>query len=118
MARPKIAVFSGPTATIQNSEPLVTSNKARARHGLLWHWLVGRSASEPGRLRHGDRGRPPLWHRLLRRSASESGTLCPGDGAMEGATAPPEGGNVGYPHNTYWFMLTRCYNASAISYKN
>jgi hypothetical protein len=32
--RPKIAVFSGPTATIQNSEPLVTSNKARARYGL------------------------------------------------------------------------------------
>ena len=56
MARPKIAVFSGPTATIQNSEPLVTSNKARARHGLLWHWLVGRSASESGRLRHGDGG--------------------------------------------------------------
>ncbi|MGH7334281.1 MAG: asparaginase domain-containing protein [Candidatus Rokuibacteriota bacterium] len=34
MAKPTIAVFSGPTATIQNSEPLVTSNKARARHGL------------------------------------------------------------------------------------
>ena len=34
MAKPKIAVFSGPTATIQNSEPLVTSNKARARYGL------------------------------------------------------------------------------------
>src|SRR6516165_8068103 len=34
MAKPRIAVFSGPTATIQNSEPLVTSNKARARHGL------------------------------------------------------------------------------------
>ena len=33
-AKPKIAVFSGPTATIQNSEPLVTSNKARARYGL------------------------------------------------------------------------------------
>jgi hypothetical protein len=32
--KPRIAVFSGPTATIQNSEPLVTSNKARARHGL------------------------------------------------------------------------------------
>jgi hypothetical protein len=32
--QPKIAVFSGPTATIQNSEPLVTSNKARARYGL------------------------------------------------------------------------------------
>lgn len=33
-SRPRIAVFSGPTATIQNSEPLVTSNKARARSGL------------------------------------------------------------------------------------
>ena len=33
-AKPKIAVFSGPTATIQNSEPLVTSNKARAKYGL------------------------------------------------------------------------------------
>ena len=32
--RPKIAVFSGPTATIQNSEPLVTSNKAREKFGL------------------------------------------------------------------------------------
>ncbi len=32
--RPKIAVFSGPTATIQNSEPLVTSNKARIKYRL------------------------------------------------------------------------------------
>ncbi|GAB4232010.1 MAG: asparaginase domain-containing protein [Elainellaceae cyanobacterium] len=32
--RLKIAVFSGPTATIHNSEPLVTSNKARAKHNL------------------------------------------------------------------------------------
>ncbi|MBI2209980.1 MAG: asparaginase [Deltaproteobacteria bacterium] len=32
--KPKIAVFSGPTATIQNSEPLVTSNKGREKHGL------------------------------------------------------------------------------------
>lgn len=32
--KPCIAVFSGPTATIQNSEPLVTSNKARERYGL------------------------------------------------------------------------------------
>ena len=32
--KPKIAVFSGTTATIQNSEPLVTSNKAREKHGL------------------------------------------------------------------------------------
>lgn len=34
MARPRIAVFSGPTATIGNSPPLVTSNKARAQYGL------------------------------------------------------------------------------------
>src|SRR5712692_9597438 len=33
-AKPRIAVFSGPTATIQNSEPLVTSNKARQTYGL------------------------------------------------------------------------------------
>ncbi len=30
----RIAVFSGPTATVQNSEPLVTGNKAREKHGL------------------------------------------------------------------------------------
>jgi hypothetical protein len=29
-----VAVFSGPTATIQNSAPLLTSNKARRLHGL------------------------------------------------------------------------------------
>jgi L-asparaginase len=34
MTRPTIAVFSGPTATVQNSEPLVTSNKARRKYGL------------------------------------------------------------------------------------
>ncbi len=34
MSRPRIAVFSGPKATIQNSEPLVTSNKARQKYGL------------------------------------------------------------------------------------
>jgi hypothetical protein len=33
-AKPKIAVFSGPTATIQNNAPLVTSNKAREKYGL------------------------------------------------------------------------------------
>jgi hypothetical protein len=32
--RPKIAHLSGPTATIQNSPPLVTSNKARRKYGL------------------------------------------------------------------------------------
>ncbi len=30
----RIAVFAGPTATIQNSPPLVTSNKARQKYGL------------------------------------------------------------------------------------
>jgi L-asparaginase len=34
MNKLRIAHMSGPTATIQNSPPLVTSNKARARHGL------------------------------------------------------------------------------------
>jgi hypothetical protein len=34
MTKPRIAVFSGPTATVQNSEPLVTSNKARRKHNL------------------------------------------------------------------------------------
>ena len=34
MAKPRIAHLTGPNATIQNSPPLVTSNKARARHGL------------------------------------------------------------------------------------
>jgi len=32
--KPRIAVFSGPLSTIQNSEPLVTSNKAREKFGL------------------------------------------------------------------------------------
>lgn len=33
-SKPRIAVFAGPTATIMNSAPLVTSNLARRRHGL------------------------------------------------------------------------------------
>ena len=32
--RKRIVVFSGPTATVQNTVPLVTSNKARAKYGL------------------------------------------------------------------------------------
>ncbi|HLG69844.1 MAG TPA: asparaginase domain-containing protein [Chloroflexota bacterium] len=34
MPRPRIAVFSGATSTIANTEPLITSNKARAKYGL------------------------------------------------------------------------------------
>ena len=33
-SRKRIAIFSGPTATIQNTVPLVTSNKAREKHAL------------------------------------------------------------------------------------
>jgi hypothetical protein len=33
-SRRRIAVFSGPTATVQNTVPLVTSNKARHKYGL------------------------------------------------------------------------------------
>jgi L-asparaginase len=32
--KPRIAHFAGPNATIQNSPPLVTANKARAKYGL------------------------------------------------------------------------------------
>jgi len=32
--KPRIAVFAGPTATVQNTEPLVTSNKAREQYGI------------------------------------------------------------------------------------
>jgi L-asparaginase len=34
MAKARIAHLAGPTATVQNTPPLVTSNKARQRHGL------------------------------------------------------------------------------------
>ena len=34
MAKPRIAHLAGPNATIQNTPPLVTSNKARSLHGL------------------------------------------------------------------------------------
>jgi len=33
-ARPRIAHFAGPNATIQNSPPVLTSNKARRKYGL------------------------------------------------------------------------------------
>ena len=42
--KPRIAIFSGPTATVQNSRPLITSNKARQRHGLP---LLKDSAGQP-----------------------------------------------------------------------
>jgi L-asparaginase/Glu-tRNA(Gln) amidotransferase subunit D len=53
--RPAIAVFAGPTATILNSAPLVTSNRARARHGLppstdAWGKALPFDALRPQRL--------------------------------------------------------------------
>lgn len=54
-ARPRIAVFAGATATILNTAPLITSNLARARHGLplikdRWGETVRFDALRPQRL--------------------------------------------------------------------
>jgi hypothetical protein len=54
-ARPRIAVFAGATATILNTAPLITSNLARARHGLPlirdpWAQAVRFDALRPQRL--------------------------------------------------------------------
>jgi L-asparaginase len=42
----RIAHLAGPNATIQNTPPLVTSNKARAKHGLP---LLSNSDGTPAR---------------------------------------------------------------------
>ena len=51
MPKPKIAVFSGPRATVTNSPPLVTSNKARLPGEPLipgrFDHLVGQLLYEP-----------------------------------------------------------------------
>ena len=51
MPKPKIAVFSGPRATVTNSPPLVTSNKARLPGEPLlpgrFDHLVGQLLHEP-----------------------------------------------------------------------
>ena len=46
MAKARIAHLAGPSATIQNTPPLVTSNKARAQHGLK---LVANKDGSPAR---------------------------------------------------------------------
>src|SRR5207237_8367612 len=46
MAKARIAHLAGPNATIQNTPPLITSNKARAMHGLP---LLTDSDGTPGR---------------------------------------------------------------------
>jgi len=44
--KPRIAHLAGPNATIQNTPPLVTSNKARAKHDLS---LLADPDGKPGR---------------------------------------------------------------------
>ena len=43
MSKARIAHLAGPNATIQNTPPLVTSNKARARHNLALLFATGTS---------------------------------------------------------------------------
>ena len=81
--RPRIAVFSGPNATIQNNKPLVTSNKAREQYGLP----LQRDAS----------GQPLVdWPRYQRLAAPvivyvEMFTAHPLEGDAKELYAPPDG---------------------------
>jgi hypothetical protein len=64
----RIAHLAGPNATIQNTPPLVTSNKARAKHGLP---LLTNPDGTPARF---DALRP---QRLAAQSMSGHGSLSP-----------------------------------------
>jgi len=81
--RPRIAVFSGPNATIQNNKPLVTSNKAREQYGLT--------------LRTDPFGRPLVdWPRYQRLAAPvtvyvEMFTAHPLEADVKELYAPPDG---------------------------
>ena len=76
-------MFSGPTATIQNTQPLVTSNKAREQYGLP--------------LRIDPWGRPLTdWPRYQRLAAPvtvyiEMFTAHPLEGDVRELYAPPDG---------------------------
>jgi len=83
-ARPRIAVFAGPTATVLNNPALVTSNKARDKYGL------------PPTA--GPHGRPPRFDSLrAQRLAApvtvyvEQFTAHPLERDMAEAYAPPDG---------------------------
>jgi L-asparaginase len=82
-AKPRIAVFSGPTATIQNNKPLITSNKAREQYGLP--------------LRKDERGHPLMdWPRYQRLAAPvtvyiEMFTAHPLEADVKELYAPPDG---------------------------
>ncbi|MET0660503.1 MAG: hypothetical protein ABW110_20350 [Steroidobacteraceae bacterium] len=81
--KPRIAVFSGPTATIQNNAPLVTSNKAREQYGLP--------------LRKDEWGKPIAdWPRYQRLAAPatvyvEMFTAHPLEADVKELYAPPDG---------------------------
>lgn len=81
--KPKIAVFSGPTATIQNNKPLVTSNKAREKYGLP--------------LREDEWGKPVMdWPRYQRLAAPvtvyvEAYSAHPLEADVQELYAPPDG---------------------------
>jgi hypothetical protein len=82
-AKPRIAVFSGPTATIQNNKPLITSNKAREQYGLP--------------LRKDESGHPLMdWPRYQRLAAPvtvyiEMFTAHPLEADVKELYAPPDG---------------------------
>ena len=82
-AKPRIAVFSGPNATIQNNKPLVTSNKAREQYGLP--------------MRNDRWGRPLVdWPRYQRLAAPvtvyiEMFTAHPLESDVRELYAPPDG---------------------------
>jgi hypothetical protein len=82
-AKPRIAVFSGPTATIQNNKPLITSNKAREQYGLP--------------LRTDELGHPLMdWPRYQRLAAPvtvyiEMFTAHPLEADVKELYAPPDG---------------------------
>ncbi len=73
MTKPRIAVFSGPTATIANSPTLVTSNKGRRPGERMlegrYDHLVGQLLYEPVTVRIKKYGAHPSGLRLPSSSA-------------------------------------------------
>ena len=82
--KPRIAVFSGPTATIGNSQPLITSNKARAKYGLWSRRSSIHAASHPGKVTRGRDFEPgaPL---LVRMSAAVTSSMPRGQRRFSGS---------------------------------
>ena len=68
--KPRIAVFSGPNATIQNNKPLVTSNKAREQYGLPMRTIGGVGLWSTGLAISVSRHQSPCTSRCSRRIRS------------------------------------------------